>query len=158
MPGEQEWATACRALFPDLNPFPVIETDESGNLTYSNPAARRQFPDLETGESEHPFTGNIRVTIERYRRDGTTSQVHEARIGERIYEQHVAYIKERRTTHSYIFEITERKHVEKALLCEKQQLERMLNTMVGREERVLELKQEINGLLKELGRKEKYGV
>lgn len=158
MPGEQDWTTACQALFPDLNPFPVIETDEAGTITYCNPAARNQFPGLENGASEHPLTRNIRATIERYRRDGAASQVHEARMSERIYEQHVAYIKQRRTTHSYIFEITERKQAEEALLREKQQLEVMLKSMVNREERVLELKQEVNVLLKELGRNGKYGV
>ncbi len=112
MTGEQDWTTACQALFPDLNPFPVIETDESGNITYCNPTARRRFPDLESGASTHPLVQNIRATVERYRRDGTTSLVHEIRLGERVYEQYVAYIKARRTTHSYVFEITQRKQAE----------------------------------------------
>ena len=38
------------------------------------------------------------------------------------------------------------------------ELENQMKIMMGREERVLELKQEINDLLKELGRPPKFGV
>jgi len=46
--------------------------------------------------------------------------------------------------------------VEKALETEKEQLKLMNSAMVKRELRVIELKKEINSLLRELGKEEKY--
>ena len=54
-------------------------------------------------------------------------------------------------------EIAERTRMEDALQQEKGALERMNRVMMKREERIIELKQEVNTLLKELQREERYG-
>lgn len=54
-------------------------------------------------------------------------------------------------------EIAKRQETEKALKKEKDTLELMNSIMMGREERVTELKDEVNALLKELSRTPKYG-
>ena len=54
-------------------------------------------------------------------------------------------------------EIAERRRVEVALQQEKQALEQLNRIMMNREERILELKQEVNALLTELQRPERYG-
>lgn len=59
-------------------------------------------------------------------------------------------------TVSFGRDITEQKQVEKALETEKEQLKLMNSAMVKRELRVIELKKEINSLLRELGKEEKY--
>jgi len=54
-------------------------------------------------------------------------------------------------------DITERKRVEEALKQEKAELEAMNRAMTGQELRMVEMKQEVNALLAELGRSKKYG-
>lgn len=55
-------------------------------------------------------------------------------------------------------EIEERKRIETALSQDKTELTRLNNLMLGREERILELKQEINAILQELGRPARYSA
>lgn len=55
-------------------------------------------------------------------------------------------------------DITERKNLEDMLRREKEALREMNQIMTGREERVVEVKQEVNVLLKELNRLPKYNV
>ena len=51
---------------------------------------------------------------------------------------------------------TQRKLAEQALQCEKSELAQMNGIMMDREERILGLKEEINALLKEMGRPRRY--
>ena len=55
-----------------------------------------------------------------------------------------------------IRDMTERKRIEETLRKDKDALERDMKIMMDREGRVVELKQEINALLQELGRPKKY--
>lgn len=53
-------------------------------------------------------------------------------------------------------EVAERKEAEDTLRREREQLQRMNQIMIDREERILTLKQEVNALLEEFGRPPKY--
>lgn len=53
-------------------------------------------------------------------------------------------------------EITKRKEVEEVLQSQLKELQRWYNTMLDREDRVMELKNEVNALLKEAGKPAKY--
>jgi len=54
--------------------------------------------------------------------------------------------------------ITERKHAEEALKQNYAEIERVNNVTVGREVRMIELKREVNALLKAAGQPEKYRI
>jgi two-component system, cell cycle sensor histidine kinase and response regulator CckA len=56
----------------------------------------------------------------------------------------------------FTIDITEQKHVEETLRNQLDELRRWQEVMMGREGRVIELKKEVNGLLREQGRTEKY--
>jgi hypothetical protein len=58
----------------------------------------------------------------------------------------------------FIADITERKQAEEELRQNLQELETFSKMAVGREERMIELKKEINELLRESGRSEKYKI
>jgi len=55
-------------------------------------------------------------------------------------------------------DITKRKHAEEALRTHMTQVEMLNQVMLTREKRIVEVKQEVNALLRELGRSLKYGV
>lgn len=57
----------------------------------------------------------------------------------------------------YTIDITERKMIEETLRRQVEELQRWQAVIMGREGRVMELKKEVNGLLRELGREIKYG-
>jgi PAS domain S-box-containing protein len=55
-------------------------------------------------------------------------------------------------------DVTERKRMEERLRQEKDALARMNQVMMGREERILELKREVNALLQQRGQPPRYNV
>lgn len=65
-----------------------------------------------------------------------------------------------RITHyqGILLDITARKEAEQALSLKIAELEQLNQLMMGREDRILELKQEVNALLEELRRSTRYGV
>jgi hypothetical protein len=52
---ELEEKTVYLASFPELNPNPILELDQEGNLKYLNSATNRLFPDISTTGVKHPF-------------------------------------------------------------------------------------------------------
>ena len=56
----------------------------------------------------------------------------------------------------YARDITKRKQMEEKLQERMNELETFYHTTLGREERVIELKQEVNQLLEQLGKNKKY--
>jgi tRNA/tmRNA/rRNA uracil-C5-methylase (TrmA/RlmC/RlmD family) len=55
-------------------------------------------------------------------------------------------------------DITERKQAEKRITDQFQELKRWYDVMLDREDRVIELKKEVNALLKQTGKEEKYKI
>lgn len=58
----------------------------------------------------------------------------------------------------YAFDITERKQAEQALKQKLEEIEKFNNMMMGREKRVIELKKEVDKILKESGKSPKYNI
>jgi PAS domain S-box-containing protein len=58
----------------------------------------------------------------------------------------------------HYYDITKRKQAEKKMQEKMNELEIYYNATIGREERIIELKHEVNDLLKQIGKQEKYGV
>lgn len=72
------------ASFPEINPTPVMETDLDGRVRYLNPAARREFPDLESLGPAHPL---VRQILDRCATDDLVGHcVGETTLGERTCE------------------------------------------------------------------------
>jgi len=100
------------ASFPELIPNPILELDLSGKLTYVNPAAGRQFPELQTTGLQHPLLEGL-VSI--YEQGARVCIVREVEIGNKVFEQSIHCISESDLIRSYIVDITERKRAEQAL-------------------------------------------
>ncbi|NCJ05078.1 PAS domain S-box protein [Synechococcales cyanobacterium C] len=107
-----EAALVRLASFPELFANPIIEVNLSGSITYVNPAASAQFPDLRVLRIQHPILTGI---VEVVQAGNTKTLTREVETQDRVYEQSVHYIAESDLIRSYIVDITERKRTEAAL-------------------------------------------
>ena len=104
------------ASFPELNPNPIIELNENGNIIYLNPAAKVMFPDFSSLGINHPFLlewQNIAQTLKT--NNEKKSITREIQIGELWYEQTVIYLPAFGSYRLYGRDITERKKSEEEL-------------------------------------------
>lgn len=107
-----EAALVRLASFPELISHPIIEIDLAGNITYLNPAALAQFPDIRETHLQH---STLEGVLAKVKQDRERFFIREAEIDSRVYEQSVHYIAESDLIRSYFIDITERKHTEEAL-------------------------------------------
>lgn len=107
-----EAAIVRLASFPELFSNPIIESSLNGRITYLNPAAAAQFPQLREQQSAHPVLAGL-VTLINH--ENGKNFVREVEIGSQVFEQSVHYIAESDLIRSYIVDITERKLTESAL-------------------------------------------
>ncbi len=100
------------ASFPELFVHPIIEITLSGDVTYINPAAVRQFPKIQTEKINHPVLTGV---IEAVKANQKEQSVREIAIDGRIFEQSLSYIRQSDLIRSYLVEITDRKRAENEL-------------------------------------------
>jgi signal transduction histidine kinase len=99
------------ASHPRLNPSPVIELSPEGEVTYLNPAAEKQFPDLVALGLEHPLLKGLGTQLAA----AVSEQreiVSETALGDVTYEQHVYYVREINLVRVHVLDISERKRAE----------------------------------------------
>jgi PAS domain S-box-containing protein len=105
------------ASFPELLSNPVIEIDLFDNITYLNPAALKEFPNLREIKLQHPLLTDIVALVQA---NQTTSFVREVEVEEKIFEQSIHYISASGLIRCYITDITQRKQAEAALQWSEQ--------------------------------------
>ncbi len=108
---EQE--TARLASFPILNPNPIIEADLNGNVLFSNPTAKKLFPDLQERGLKHPFMADWK-SLKNSCLGGNTIQ-RDVLVIDRWYSQTAQYLRDFQKIRIYSLEITKRKRAEKEL-------------------------------------------
>lgn len=116
LPGQLETSTESSlvrlASFPELLCNPILEIDLSGAITYLNPAAVTQFPDIREAKLRHPILAGIVSTV----RSGKEKFfVREVEVTDKVFEQSVHYIAESDLIRSYVVDVTRRKQTEIAL-------------------------------------------
>jgi diguanylate cyclase (GGDEF)-like protein len=101
-----EEALARLASFPELNPNPILEVNISGAITYLNPAAASQFPELYELGAYHPLLRDLVTSV----LDANQADfVREVEVNGLIFEQFIHYIHGSELIRSYVADITERK-------------------------------------------------
>ncbi len=100
------------AAFPEPLASPIIEIDLAGNITYINPSALAQFPDIKATKLQHPLLEEI---VPMVKNGQERFFVREIEIGSKIFSQSVHYVAVSGLIRNYIVDITENKHTELAL-------------------------------------------
>jgi diguanylate cyclase (GGDEF)-like protein len=96
----------------ELSPNPIIELDFAGNILYLNTAAIKIFKNIHQFQSEHPILANI--THNQQHRNGNLV-IREIKIESNYFEQYVHYLPEHQKIRIYVFNVTQRKEVERIL-------------------------------------------
>jgi diguanylate cyclase (GGDEF)-like protein len=102
-------ALARLASFPELNPNPILEVNFSGAITYLNPAATRQFPELYELGSYHPLLKDLLVATTDLQNGSQEMFAREVEVNGLTFEQSVHYMGDSNLIRCYIADITERK-------------------------------------------------
>jgi PAS domain S-box-containing protein len=159
-----------RSIF-DNSMDALLFTSPDGAILDANPAACAMFgrsvealtnlrgedlvdtadPNLEKGLKEHARTGRTQGELAMRRTDGS---LFSAEASSTVFTDPDGMKK----TVIIVRDITERKQAEKELLEKMDALQRFHDTVVDREMVMIELKKEVNALLKKVGLAEKYRI
>ncbi|HET7831832.1 MAG TPA: HD domain-containing phosphohydrolase [Gallionella sp.] len=126
------------ASFPKLNPNPVVELTLSGEVTYANPAAEKQFPDLLVLRELHPLFTGLEDTIIAFRQGWQIEALREVRLGDATYEQYLYYVPENSLIRISVLDISERKGQESRI----KGMNALLLAMLGINQYLLDVKSE----------------
>ncbi len=101
------------ASFPEKNPNPIIEIDDTGAIKYTNPSSDRLFPDLRSSGASHRTLDGIGP--EMIKQDRKNPIVRDVLVNDAFYQQTILYMPESKTFRIYFIDITKRKRAEDAL-------------------------------------------
>ena len=111
---EQEAARI--ASFPLLNPNPILEVDFNANITFSNPAAKTSFADLENLGSAHPFLFDWQNVVKDFEGKSSGTFSREVKVGEQWFDQQFYLVPNAQRIRIYTIDITERKKAEAQII------------------------------------------
>ena len=94
------------ASFPEKNPNPVVEFLLSGEITYSNPAAKKYFPDLHEQKLNHVIFSSVRKFIDENDASNISTHVNEIRYKQQIFELKFNYHEESGIARMYCHDIS----------------------------------------------------
>ncbi len=109
-----EWSEAKRKLarlefIAEESPHPIVETDPSGQVTFTNASADRRFPELLTAGPLHPLLKDLPALVERLRSGRERSLVREVVVETDLFEQHIAYVPSNGTVRVFSFDVSDRR-------------------------------------------------
>lgn len=93
------------ASFPEHSPIPIIELRDSGELTYTNPIARRLFPELDQSGGKHVLLQEI-LSLKTDLICSDNELMRDIEINGTFYEQKITYDPQQGLLRIYFWDIT----------------------------------------------------
>lgn len=111
---KEEFAQYINKLgsFAELSPYPIIEVNLQGKITYYNPAAGYLFPNLKYETMTHPILDNLLKAEHNIHGNLFVREIH---YHDKIFEQYIHYLPELKVIRIYLFDFTKRKEIEAKL-------------------------------------------
>lgn len=94
------------ASFAQLIPHPIIEIDLTGSITYLNPEAIKQFPQLQSLNRQHPVITELPTLVKQH---GEQHFTREIEFQQQFFEQSIQYLNSDLLIRIFMTEVTERK-------------------------------------------------
>ena len=100
------------ASFPQLNPNPVLEVDNAGNITFTNPAALETARKLGL-QDEKPFLpADLREILQATAEKGERQFYREVEVKGTVFAAHIHFAPQFQVTRLFLLDITDRKQAE----------------------------------------------
>jgi len=103
------------ASFPELMPNPIVEMDPEGHISYINPAAAEQFPDLRSAGANHPLLIDLLPLSEHRDAPEKVAYTRVIECNGLFFEQAINYLSTNELVRIVMTDITARKQAEIAL-------------------------------------------
>lgn len=145
------------ASFPEMILNPIIEVDSIGQITYLNPAATKQFPNLPHQHLQHPVLEGL---VEHVQESEEAFFEREVTHEGCIYNQSVHYLESSELIRIYLLDITEKKETQAALHNSERKFREVLQKAhddleVRVQERTTELEQTNKQLISEIDERQR---
>jgi len=111
------------ASFPIHSPNPILETTLAGEVTYVNPAAAAQFPDVRARGPRHPLLHDLDAVAGELARHSQRPVIREVRVGDTIYQQVISCLPDAGRIRIYALDVTERRRAEEGIRRHLQRLD-----------------------------------
>jgi PAS domain S-box-containing protein len=120
-----EEQTEHLASFPQLNPNPVIEVDDSGKIIFSNPATQKILESLgmNKGDAELFLPPDFGAILEGLKKYSESTLIREVKVRDRVFGETIYLSPQFNVARIYAYEITGRKKAEEALRTAHDELE-----------------------------------
>ena len=121
------------ASFPAFNPNPVVEVDFDGNITYTNPATKKVFPDLEKKGLNQPFFSDWENVSSTFKGKTFTeySFGREIKLDEHWYLQQFSFMPIGPRIRVYTVNVDEKKKAEDALKESEEKYRSLFANMIN---------------------------
>ena len=94
------------ASFAQLSPYPIVEINLQGQITYLNSAAKLEFKKIESEKTYHP---TLKSLLRGDHNKKGNVRKREIQVEEKIFEQYIHFLPEKNCIRSYFFDISELK-------------------------------------------------
>jgi len=103
------------ASFPQLNPNPLLEVDNAGNITFTNPAALKTARKLGL-QDEKPFLpADLKEILQATGEQGERQFYREVEVKGTVFAAHIHFTPQFQVTRLFLLDITDRKRGEEEL-------------------------------------------
>ena len=100
------------ASFPQLNPNPVLEVDNAGNITFTNPAALETARNLGLQDAKPFLPADLDAILQAIAEKGERQFYREVEVKRTVFAVHIYFAPQFQVTRFFLLDITGRKQAE----------------------------------------------